>query len=242
MAGEGPVTAPYLSIVIPSFNEEKRIAPTLEQILVYLQKQPYPSEVILVDDGSRDRTVEIAEEKLASFPHRILQQEINQGKGAAVKRGMLEARGKYLLFTDADLSIPIKEVELLIANLERGFDIAIGSRALPGSRVEVRQNLLRETMGKIFNRIARLVSFKKIHDSQCGFKCFRREAAQSLFQVQKLKGFCFDAEILYLAQKKGYQIAEVPVTWRNSPNSRVRILRDSCQMLADLVRIPWIHR
>ncbi len=232
---------PHLSVVIPGFNEEKRLAPTLAQIVAYLQKQKYTSEIIVVDDGSRDRTTEVAEEKLAGFPHRILKQNLNQGKGAAVKRGMLEAEGDYLLFTDADLSTPIEEAELLMAHLEKGFDIAIGSRALPQSHVQIHQNILRETMGKIFNRIARLTSFKRIQDSQCGFKCFRREAARSLFQAQKLKGFSFDAEVLYLAQKRGYRIAEVPVTWRNSPQSRVHILKDSLRMLWDVIRIPWIH-
>lgn len=242
MAPKGDGVNSRLSIVIPSFNEEKRLAPTLEQIMAYLQKQKYASEILVVDDGSRDRTIEVAQEKLAGFPHRILTQGFNQGKGAAVKRGMLEAGGEYLLFTDADLSTPIEEVEFLILKLENGFDVAIGSRDLADSRVEIHQNFLRETMGKTFNRIARLVSFKKIRDSQCGFKCFRREAARDLFQAQKLKGFSFDAEILYLAQKKGYRIAEVPVTWRNSPHSRVRILEDSLRMLWDVIRIPWIHR
>ena len=240
MAAKGPVS-PYLSVIIPSFNEEKRLTSTLEQITAYLRKQRYASEVIVVDDGSRDRTIEVAEEKLTGFPHRILKQGLNQGKGTAVKRGMLEAQGEFLLFTDADLSTPIEEAELLIARLEKGFDIAVGSRALPESRVQIHQNFLRESMGKIFNRIARLMSFKKIQDSQCGFKCFRREAARNLFQAQKLKGFSFDAEILYLAQKKGYRIAEVGVTWRNSPHSRVHILKDSLRMLWDVVRIPWIH-
>ena len=235
------MSGPYLSVVIPCFDEENRLGPTLENIVDYLKRQNYASEIIVVDDGSRDKTAELAERKLGPFPHRVLRLGTNQGKGEAVKRGVLEAGGQCILFTDADLSTPIEEVALLTERLKDGFDLAIGSRALRDSRVMIRQNLIRESMGKIFNRIARLFSFRKISDSQCGFKCFRRDAARDLFQMQKLKGFSFDAEIIYLAQKKGYRIAEIPVTWRNSPYSRVHILKDSVRMLIDVFRIPWIH-
>ncbi|GEM_PF-169033 len=235
------MSEPYLSVIIPSFNEEDRLGPTLEKITAFLSKKKYPSEIIVVDDGSRDGTARLAEEKLNSFPHRVLSQAKNRGKGEAVKRGMLDARGKFLLFTDADLSTPIEEVERLIRCLEDGYDIAIGSRGLRESRVEVRQNFVRESMGKIFNRIARLFTFKKIKDSQCGFKCFGKKAAKELFSLQKTKGFSFDAEIIYLAQKKDYKIAEIPVLWRNSPNSRVHMLKDSLRMLGDLLVIRWLH-
>ena len=236
------MSRPFLSVVIPSFNEEKRLGPSLDKILSYLRGQSYSWEIIVVDDGSGDRTAKLAEEKLALTPHRVLKNIYNEGKGEAVRRGMLEARGEYVLFSDADLSTPIEEAEGLLDPLKNGCDVAIGSRALRQSRVVIHQNLIRESMGKIFNRIARFVSFKQIRDSQCGFKCFRREAAHDLFQAQKLKGFSFDAEILYLAQKRGYRIAEVPVTWRNSPHSRVHILKDSLRMFLDVSRIRWIHR
>lgn len=244
MANEGlrKVNDPELSIIIPCFNEENRLGRSLDQIVGFLQKGHYSFEIIVVDDGSRDRTSAVAEEKLTGFPHRILQERRNRGKGQAVKRGMLEAKGKYLLFTDADLSTPIEEAERLIHSLKNGFDVAIGSRGLRESQVEVHQNWLRETLGKIYNQIARLFIFKGISDSQCGFKCFPREVAREIFRAQKLKGFSFDAETIYLAQRRGYRVAEVPVIWRNSPKSRVRLLTDSWKMLIDLVRIPWIHR
>lgn len=235
------MTAPYLSVIIPCFNEEARLGRTLEQIVAYLGAQKHSSEIIVVDDGSQDRTVAVAREKLLGVSSEILEMGRNQGKGEAVKRGMLTARGQYLLFTDADLSTPIEEVEHLMGRLKDGFDIAIGSRGLPGSRVEIRQNLIREAMGRTFNRIARFLSFRQIRDSQCGFKCFKSAAAKELFRAQRIKGFSFDAEILYLAQKKGYRIAEVPVVWRNSRHSRVDMVRDSLRMLADLVKIRWFH-
>lgn len=236
------MTELYLSVIIPCLNEEARLGRTLEQIVDYLRRQKYSGEIIVVDDGSQDRTVAVAREKLSGVPSQILETGRNQGKGEAVKRGMLTAGGQYLLFTDADLSTPIGEVEHLIGYLKDGCDIAIGSRGLPGSRVEIRQNFIREMMGRTFNRFARLLSFRQIRDSQCGFKCFRNAVAKNLFQAQKIKGFSFDAEILYLAQKRGYRIAEVPVIWRNSRNSRVDMVKDSFQMLVDLVKIRWFHR
>jgi dolichyl-phosphate beta-glucosyltransferase len=232
----------YLSVVIPAYNEEKRIGNTCEQIVSFLARQPYVSETIVVDDGSRDRTAAVAEDKLAPSIHRILQNPGNRGKGYAVKQGMLAASGKYVLFTDADLSTPIEEVQKFLKSLEEGYDIVIGSRSLEGSNIEIRQNLLRQSMGKIFNRLARLLTFRSIRDSQCGFKCFKRKVAQDLFSKQQLDGFSFDAEIIYLAQRQGYRIFEMPVTWRNSPHSRVRIVKDSLGMFLDLWRIRWMHR
>ncbi len=233
---------PFLSLVIPCFNEEKRLGQSLEKMLAYLRAQNYPWEMIVVDDGSSDGTVKTAEEKLTGVPHRVLRNVYNEGKGEAVRRGVLEAQGEYILFSDADLSTPIEEIEKLLQKLKDGFDVAIGSRGLGASQVKVRQNLIRESMGKIFNRIARVFSFSRIRDSQCGFKCFRSEAGKDLFGAQKLKGFSFDAEILYLAQKRGYPIAEVPVIWRNAPHSHVHILKDSLRMFFDVMRIRWIHR
>jgi dolichyl-phosphate beta-glucosyltransferase len=233
----------YLSVVIPAYNEELRIGRTLEKITVFLRKQPYASEIILSDDGCKDRTVDAASAGLIGFPsHQILRNARNRGKGAVVKDGMLAGKGKYLLFTDADLSTPIEEVTGFLKTLsQEGYDIVIGSRGLGQSRVEIRQNILRQSMGKIFNCMARLLSFRGIKDSQCGFKCFSREAAQNLFKRQKIQTFSFDVEIIYLAQRLGYRILEAPVIWRNSPNSRVHILRDSALMFLDLLRIRWLH-
>jgi len=232
----------YLSVVIPAFNEEKRIGPSLSAALHFLKAQPYSSEVILVDDGSVDDTMGVAQRMLNGFPHRLLKNDVNIGKGSAVKKGVMASSGQYVLFSDADMSTPIEEVNRLLQAMKDGYDLVIGSRALSDSRVEIHQSTLRESMGRIFNLVARFFSFKGIQDSQCGFKCFSRDAAKHLFGRQKIHGFSFDAEILYLAQKKSYRILEMPVLWRNSPQSRVRIMSDSLAMLIDLVKIRWLHR
>ena len=233
--------APHLSVVIPAFNEEKRLPQSLATVLDFLKKQPYESEIIVSDDGSQDRTVTLAVERLKGFPHQILVTSQNRGKGHAVRQGMLAAQGDHILFTDADLSTPIEEVTKFLPYLEKDQDIVIGSRALPGSQVEVHQNFFREAMGKIFNLIAQIWTFKSIHDSQCGFKCFRREAAHRLFNLQKLDGFSFDVEIVFLAQKLGFRLLELPVIWRNSAQSRVQVLRDPLLMFWDVLRIRRLH-
>ena len=232
----------YLSVIIPAYNESIRLSRTLPRVVEYLKKQSYPSEVILIDDGSQDETRQTAENYLQDIQHQVLVNPGNQGKGYSVKRGMLEAKGEYLLFSDADLSTPIEEVERFIQRLKSGYDVIVGSRGLPESNVEVTQNILRQSMGRIFNLLARLFSFNKIKDSQCGFKCFKRDVARDLFQRQIFKGFSFDAEIIYMAQKLGYRILEEPVIWRNSPNSKVHMIGDSCCMMGDIMRIRWIHR
>ena len=231
----------YLSVVIPAYNEEKRLPQSLAAMLAFLKKQAYASEVIVSDDGSQDRTGALAEELLNGFPHQVLVASRNHGKGHAVRRGMLAATGDYVFFTDADLSTPIEEVVKFLAYLEKDQDVVIGSRALPDSRVEIRQNFFREMMGKIFNLIAQGWAFKGVHDSQCGFKGFRREAAQKLFSLQKLDGFSFDVEIVYLAQKLGLRLLEIPVIWRNSVQSRVRVFRDPFRMFWDVLRIRRLH-
>jgi dolichyl-phosphate beta-glucosyltransferase len=232
----------YLSIIIPAYNEEKRLPGTLDFILAFLRKQLYEAEIIISDDGSTDRTVQIARTMLKKVPHQILTAPKNCGKGAAVKRGMLAAGGKFLLISDADLSTPIEEVRRFLKYLEAGEDIVIGSRALEDSRVEIHQGFHRELMGRIYNRIARVLSFHGIKDSQCGFKCFRADVAKKLFCLQKINGFSFDAEIIFLAQKHGYKIREEPVIWRNSSQSRVQLVRDPLAMFFDLLKIRWIHR
>lgn len=232
----------FLSIVIPAYNEEHRISTTLDSVKNFVAKQPYRSEIIVVDDGSRDRTVEIATQKLQGISHQILRSQVNQGKGDAVRKGMLAAHGQYVVFTDADLSTPIVEVTRLLDHFSKGYDLIIGSRGLPDSNVEIRQNVLRQAMGKCFNRIAQFFSFRGVQDSQCGFKGFRRDVAQDLFRRQKLAGFSFDAEIIFLAQKSGYRLLEMPVTWRNAEQSRVHVVKDSIKMLMDLMRIRWMHR
>lgn len=232
----------HLSVVVPAYNEEKRLPETLKKIKSFLKSRAFQSEIIVVDDGSSDRTAEIAEAELADFSGSVLRNPGNKGKGYSVRSGMLEAGGKYILFSDADLSTPIEEVESFLKILEGGTDIVIGSRALEESAVQVRQNFLRELMGKTFNRMARLLTFRGVKDSQCGFKIFTQKSARDLFSRQTLDGFGFDVELVYLAQKLGYKIVEQPVVWRNAAGSRVRIVSDSLNMFLDLLRIRWAHR
>ena len=229
---------PFLSIVIPAFNEEGRIGASLGKILGYLAGKPFAAEVILVDDGSSDRTAEVARETLEGrLPFRILRFEANRGKGAAVKAGVLASAGRSVLFTDADLSTPIEELDEFLARLEEEFDVVIGSRALPGCDIRVPQASPRQAMGRFFNRLVRLFVMKGCRDTQCGFKLFRREAALDLFSRLGTSGFAFDVELLLLARELGYRIAEVPVVWCDSRPSRVGMVRGSWQMLQELFRI-----
>ena len=227
-----------LSVVIPAFNEAERIGPTLAAVRAHLESKSVPAEIIVVDDGSRDGTAARAEAALSGFAAaRIIRLPRNQGKGAAVKAGVLEARGDLVLFSDADLSTPISELEKFLPVIEGGADVVIGSRALPGSDIQVRQRALREGMGKFFNRLVRLLVLTGIPDTQCGFKLFRREAARAAFEEARIRGFGFDVEILALCARRGYRIKQVPVAWRNSPPSRVRLVRSSLGMISELVRI-----
>jgi dolichyl-phosphate beta-glucosyltransferase len=231
-----------LSFVIPLYNEEKRIQKSCREIIKFRKSLPFENEWIFVNDGSTDRTELLAREELGTLPYRWLNLKENQGKGWAVRQGVLEATGDYIFFSDADLSTPLSEYEGLLRALQDSFSLAIGSRALSESQVLVRQNWVRQTMGRIFNRIARTLAFQGIRDSQCGFKGFKRDVAWKLFSLQKIKGFSFDAEIIYLAQRLGFQIAEIPVTWVNSGESKVDMFRDSFQMLVDLFRIRSLHQ
>jgi dolichyl-phosphate beta-glucosyltransferase len=230
----------YLSIIIPAYNEEQRIGNTLCVIQAYLRRQLYSAEIIVVDDGSQDGTASLVR-AFGTTPPSIcmFQNGRNRGKGFSVRQGFSHARGEYLLFSDADLSTPIDEAETLLAALQGSCDIAIGSRALPGSRVEVHQPWYREHMGRLFNVFVQALAVPGIHDTQCGFKCFRREAALAICQRMTAERFGFDVEMLYLARRFGYRVREVPVVWRNSPQSRVRVWRDSISMLNELLRIRW---
>jgi dolichyl-phosphate beta-glucosyltransferase len=229
-----------LSIIIPAYNEERRLGETLEAILAYTARQPYSAEIIVVDDGSRDATARLVA-PLCDRKSRIqlLRNSSNRGKGFSVRRGFLRARGKYLLFSDADLSTPIEEVEKLLGLLRNGYDIAIGSRALPESRIEVRQPWHRQHMGRLFNVLVQALVLRGIRDTQCGFKCFTREAALDICRRMTRKRFAFDVEMLYLAEVMGYRVGEIPVVWRNSPETKVHVLRDSTSMFSDLLSIRW---
>lgn len=229
----------FLSVVIPAYNEEQRLGGTLERLFEYLQAQPYDSEVIVVDDGSRDRTAQIAAEVDAGgIPLEILQNTPNRGKGYSVRRGFLAARGERVLFSDADLSTPIEEVEKLLSLMEEA-DVAIASRALADSDVTVHQPWYREGMGRMFNVIVQTFALRGIRDTQCGFKCFTREAARAVCQLLTCDRFAFDVEMLYLARKQGFIIREAPVTWINSEKSTVCPVSDSASMILDVLRIRW---
>lgn len=234
----------YLSVVIPAFNERKRIGKTLERIKEHLSVNLNDDfEIIVVDDGSCDGTADFAKETLSDIKYSsVIQSDSNYGKGHAVRTGVLKANGQYVLFSDADLSTPIEEVDRFLDILQSGYDIVIGSRGLSDSKVKVRQNYLRQLMGKVFNTLARFFSFRGIKDSQCGFKCFRGDIAEHLFSIQKIDGFSFDAEVLYLAQKFGLKVKEEPVIWVNSPESTVSLYSDPLKMIGELFLIKWSHR
>jgi dolichyl-phosphate beta-glucosyltransferase len=228
----------HLSVVVPAYDEEERIGRTLAAIRSYLERRPYSSEVIVVDDGSRDRTAALAARSLSGLAGaRVLARPVNRGKGFSVKEGVLASRGAYVLFSDADLSTPIEELDKFWPRIEDGCDVVIGSRALAGADIQVRQNPVRELMGKTFNLFVRLLFFRGIPDTQCGFKLFKRTAARDVFPRVRTAGFSFDVEVLDLCRRAGYKIGQVPVVWRNSPRSKVRILGSPAAMLLDLVRI-----
>ena len=228
-----------LSIVIPCFNEELRLPVSLAQISDYVRRTRPGSEVIVVDDGSRDRTVAAAESFRREIPNlQVLANGENRGKGYSVRRGVLEARGRVVLFTDADLSAPMEEAEKLLAALE-DHDVAIGSRALDRSLISVHQSPFREYAGMVFNALVRLVLRLPFVDTQCGFKAFRREACRIVFEQQRIERFGFDPEILYLARHHGLRAVEIPVRWAHSPVTRVNMLRDSVQMFGDVLLIRW---
>lgn len=238
---------PYLSIVLPSYNEEERLPPSLQTIVEFLQAKHFQAkdfswEIVVVDDGSQDRTSEVAEESLAGTPHTVLRNEPNRGKALSVKRGMMESRGQVVLFSDADLSTPIEEADPLLAAIEDGADVAIGSRQMKGSVIELRQPWYRQLGGLAFSVINRVVLLPGIPDSQCGFKAFTREAINRIFPHQQLAGWAFDAEVLFIARRLGLKIAQIPVRWINSPDTRVNMLVDGPKMVRDLFRIRWLHR
>jgi glycosyltransferase involved in cell wall biosynthesis len=231
--------APDLSIVIPSYNEELRLPATLERIAGYLPNLGGETEIVVVDDGSKDRTAEVAESFRKTLPSlRVISNGVNHGKGFSVRRGMLEARGRTVLFTDADLSAPIEEAPKLIEALEN-YDVAIGSRALDRSLITVHESRFREFAGIVFNTIVRVILRLPFVDTQCGFKAFRRECCRILFEQQRIERFGFDPELLYLARHHGLRTVEIPVRWGHSPATKVNMLRDSIQMFVDVFTIRW---
>lgn len=227
-----------LSVVIPAFNEETRIGMTLIRTLDYLRAHRSNSEVIVVDDGSTDRTASIVEEMAQTDGRlRLMRLSRNTGKGAAVRAGMLASRGHHVLFMDADLSTPIEEVEKLSRHVAEGADVVIGSRGLAESDIRMHQPLARELMGRGFNVLVRTLLMGGFHDTQCGFKLWTSRAAREVFSRQTLNGFSFDVEALLIAKSQGLRIVEVPVIWYHAPNSKVSPVTDASRMFLDLVRL-----
>jgi glycosyltransferase involved in cell wall biosynthesis len=230
-----------LSIVIPAFNEERRLPKTLDCIVAYLQTRSYRAEIIVVDDGSSDRTAEIVSAYLQKYPGlRLVSNGRNRGKGFSVRHGMLEARGEITLFSDADLSTPIEEADKLLAALrERGYYAAIGSRAVDRSLIEIHQSVIREQAGIFFNRLVRWIAGIEFSDTQCGFKAFHTERARIIFEQQRVERFGFDPEILFLAKRNGLRVAEVPVRWSHDSATKVNVVADGLQMFFELLLVRW---
>ena len=249
MAGAAPSSAQRtVSFVVPAKDEERRLGESLRRLIDFASRQSYASEIIVVDDGSVDRTAELAREAALRLPAgvslRVLQHERNRGKGAAVRTGVTAAGGDCVLYLDADLATPPEETPKLLGALDEGADVAAGSRVQPGGGdMRASQPAWRRVGGRIFAQARRRLLLPDIEDTQCGFKAFRRRAAQATFSRQRLEGWAFDAELLYLARKLGYSVRQVPVEWRHVSDSRFRpgpgtALRE----LRDLLRIRWLHR
>ncbi|HEY60075.1 MAG TPA: glycosyltransferase family 2 protein [Anaerolineae bacterium] len=234
------MSIPYLSIIIPAYNEEVRLPSTLTNIQSFLIKQSYPAEVLVIENGSNDRTLEVAEEIQKIFPVLTVFHLDERGKGIAVKTGMLAAKGKYRFICDADLSMPIEEVNHFLPPILVDIDIAIASREASGA-VRYDEPQYRHFIGRIFNGLVQLLALPGLQDTQCGFKCFRAEAAERIFPLQTIPGWTFDVEVLFIARKIGYHIVEVPIPWYFNPHSKVKFLRDSVRMGLDLFKIRANH-
>lgn len=230
------LTAPFLSIVIPAHNEESRLPRTLEQVFAFLGGQSYRAEVLVVENGSSDRTFEIAQQFTARHSELRVLQNSERGKGAAVRRGMLEARGKYRFVCDADLSMPIEEIAKFLPPALEDFDLAIGSREAPGS-VRYNEPAYRHFGGRGINLIIRLLILPGMQDTQCGFKCFSAPTAETLFRLQTLAGWSFDIEMLHIARRKKMRIAEIPIHWYYNADSKINAFRDALRMIQDIFLI-----
>jgi dolichyl-phosphate beta-glucosyltransferase len=238
------MSTPELGVVIPAFNEESRLDSSLKRIVAFFRDRGIEFEVIVIDDGSEDRTDTVAREAGRSLGLsnriRVLRNSHNRGKGYSVRRGMLETVAEYALLTDADLSTPIEDFNKLEDEIyARGCDIALGSRDVPGAILEKRQPWYRENAGKAFNRVVRFITGLPFRDTQCGFKLFKMSTCRDIFREQRIEKFAFDVEVLFIARKWGLRLTEVPITWRHSEGSKVQISRDFLRTAADVLRIRW---
>ncbi len=232
--------SPQYSIVVPAYNEGARIGATLEEILEHIDRQHWDAEVVVVDDGSSDETLRIAEKFAAGHPAmRIIRNPGNCGKGYSVRNGMLQAKGKVLFFTAADLSSPIGEASKLFSAIDAGADIAIGSRWMDPSLQFQRQSLKRRILSRLYHKFLKIILFIPYEDTQCGFKAFTREAARKIFPLQRVMRWGFDPEILYLAHRQGLKVAEIPVRWGHDDGSRLRVWRDGARMGWDALKVRW---
>ena len=230
------MSTPFLSIIIPAHDEAQRLPPSLERIKAFINTQEISIEVLVVENGSTDNTLAVAQSYLADFPQLRVFHEEKRGKGLAIRRGMLAAEGEYRFLCDADLSMPIEQVTRFLPAALGTFDIAIGSREVPGAK-RYDEPAYRHLIGRGFNTMVRWLVLPGLQDTQCGFKCFRGEVADRVFKMQRMEGMSFDAEVLYIARKLGYHVQEVAIDWYYNPDSRVRLFRDSFQMALDLIKI-----
>ncbi len=234
------MSTPFLSIIIPAYNEEERLPKTLEQVFAFLGSQSYPAEVIVADNASQDSTYDLAMEFARQLPSNSpafqIVREATRGKGAAVRRGMQAAKGEYRFMCDADLSMPITEVNRFMPPLLTEFDIAIASREAPGA-IRFNEPGYRHLVGRVFNNQIRLLALPELQDTQCGFKCFRAAVAEDLFQRQTITGWSFDVELLFIARRRGYRIIEIPIPWYYNSKSKVSVVKDSFQMGIDIFKI-----
>lgn len=228
--------SPLLSLIIPAYNEGQRLPQTLPQVIDFIVAQSYPAEVLVVNNNSQDNTRAIAQEFADELPFVFVLDEPTQGKGAAVRTGMIAAKGEYLFMADADLSMPIEEVSKFMPPKLDGYDVAIASREIKGA-VRYNEPVYRHLMGRIFNFIVKVLAVPGYQDTQCGFKCFRRQVALDILDNQTIDGWAFDVELLYIAQQRGYRIVEVPVNWYYRANSRINPIRDAIEMVREVIKI-----
>jgi len=230
------LSKPFLSLVLPVYNEAQRLPQAIEKIDTFVRQNEYETEVLIVENGSTDETLSIAKNLSQNKPYLKVYEETQRGKGLAVRQGMLKARGKYRMMCDVDFSMPIEQVSWFIPPNLSDVEVAIGSREVPGAR-RFEEPAYRHLIGRVFNTMVRWLVLPGLHDTQCGFKCFHEDVVENVFPLQTLEGMSFDSEVLFIARKKGFSIKEVPIDWYFDPDSRVRLIQDSLRMAIDLITI-----